>query len=200
MWLYLNILVGDTFDPWNILSYSSKTCQEWEEHHFLLIPSIPTERFKSHQHQNKFSSLRPPSHPQKKFTKFHLYCRKPDKLPPVTMKEVMTKPEWVSLYLPEPLDNSIYSQLQEKVTNVNSTVRSQIFLYQFLHMKYEYGKIVKQLGVCQVFYFLFFFGVFVFFFLGGGWKVFLWVFFLIMNMLPKVLLRVPLLLLSTDLI
>ena len=66
------------------------------------------------------------------------------------MKEVMTKPEWVSLYLPEPLDNSIYSQLQEKVTNVNSTVRSQIFLYQFLHMKYEYGKIVKQFDVCRV--------------------------------------------------
>lgn len=74
----------------------------------------------------KIQFFETPSHPQKKFTKFHLYCRKPDKLPPVTMKEVMTKPEWVSLYLPEPLDNSIYSQLQETVTNVNSTVRSQI--------------------------------------------------------------------------
>lgn len=109
-----------------------------------------------------------PFHPQKKFTKFHLYCRKPDKLPPVTMKEVMTKPEWVSLYLPEPLDNSIYSQLQEKVTNVNSTVRSQIFLYQFLHMKYEYGKIVKQLDVCRVVTFSFVVGVLVCFFGGGG--------------------------------
>ena len=87
------------------------------------------------------------------------------------MKEVMTKPEWVSLYLPEPLDNSIYSQLQEKVTNVNSTVRSQIFLYQFLHMKYEYGKIVKQLDVCRVVTFSFVVGVlvcFVFFWGGGG--------------------------------
>nr|XP_022326979.1 uncharacterized protein LOC111126551 [Crassostrea virginica] len=70
---------------------------------------------------------------------------KPDKLPPVTMKEVMTKPEWVSLYLPEPLDNSIYSQLQETVTNVNSTVskfRRTVSVVQLIQALCE--KILKE--------------------------------------------------------
>ena len=122
------------------------------------LPLNPLDSKAINTKKNQFFET--PSHPQKKFTKFHLYCRKPDKLPPVTMKEVMTKPEWVSLYLPEPLDIGIYSQLQETVTNVNSTVRSQIFLYQFLHMKYEYGKIVRQLDVCRVVTFSFVVGFF----------------------------------------